>query len=49
MDIVHFLLDFVLRVDVHLANFVQAYGMWVYVLLFLIMEISDCTQNPVIL
>jgi len=40
MDIVHFLLDFVLRVDVHLANFVQAYGMWVYVLLFLIIFVE---------
>jgi membrane-associated protein len=30
------LIDFVLHVDVHLQNFVQAYGAWVYALLFLI-------------
>jgi membrane-associated protein len=40
MDIVHFLLDFVLHVDVHLANFVQAYGMWVYALLFAIIFVE---------
>ncbi|CAN5507165.1 DedA family protein [soil metagenome] len=34
------LLDFVLHVDVHLANFVQAYGVWVYALLFLIIFIE---------
>lgn len=32
----HFLLDFILNVDEHLAEFVAAYGMWVYALLFLI-------------
>jgi membrane-associated protein len=31
-----FLIDFILHVDVHLQNFVQAYGAWVYALLFLI-------------
>lgn len=31
-----FLIDFVLHVDVHLQQFVQAYGAWVYALLFLI-------------
>jgi membrane-associated protein len=40
MDIVHFLIDFILHVDVHLANFVQAYGMWVYALLFLIIFVE---------
>jgi membrane-associated protein len=40
MDIVHFLLDFVLHVDVHLANFVQTYGMWVYALLFAIIFVE---------
>ncbi|CAN5904898.1 DedA family protein [soil metagenome] len=34
------LLDFVLHVDVHLANFVQAYGVWVYALLFLIIFVE---------
>ena len=40
MDIVHFLIDFILHVDVHLANFVQAYGTWVYALLFLIIFVE---------
>ena len=40
MDIVHFLIDFVLHVDVHLTNFVQAYGMWVYALLFVIIFVE---------
>ncbi|MFK4705207.1 membrane-associated protein [Roseateles asaccharophilus] len=36
MDLMHFLIDFILNVDDHLAAFVQAYGVWVYALLFLI-------------
>jgi membrane-associated protein len=40
MDILGFLLDFILHVDVHLANFVQAYGAWVYALLFLIIFVE---------
>lgn len=36
MDIVSVLIDFILHVDVHLASFVQAYGLWVYALLFVI-------------
>ena len=36
MDLVLFLVDFILHVDKHLAAFVQAYGPWVYALLFLI-------------
>ena len=40
MEIVHFILDFILRVDVHLATFVQAYGAWVYALLFLIIFVE---------
>jgi membrane-associated protein len=40
MDIVAFLIDFILHVDVHLANFVQAYGAWVYALLFLIIFVE---------
>ncbi|MFG6413539.1 DedA family protein [Roseateles sp. DC23W] len=36
MDLLHFLIDFILHVDQHLAEFVQAYGTWVYALLFLI-------------
>jgi membrane-associated protein len=40
MDIAAFLIDFILHVDVHLANFVQAYGAWVYALLFLIIFVE---------
>ncbi len=35
-----FLIDFILHVDVHLANFVQAYGPWVYALLFVIIFVE---------
>jgi membrane-associated protein len=34
------LLDFILHVDVHLMAFVQAYGAWVYALLFLIVFVE---------
>ena len=40
MDIVAFLIDFILHVDVHLAAFVQTYGAWVYALLFLIIFVE---------
>ena len=40
MEIVHFVLDFILHVDVHLASFVQTYGAWVYALLFLIIFVE---------
>jgi len=40
MDILAFLLDFILHVDVHLATFVQTYGTWVYALLFLIIFVE---------
>ncbi|MED5620137.1 VTT domain-containing protein [Ideonella sp. BN130291] len=40
MDIIAFLLDFVLHVDRHLQEFVQAYGGWVYALLFLIIFVE---------
>ena len=40
MDLMHFLLDFILHVDQHLAAFVQAYGTWVYALLFLIIFVE---------
>lgn len=36
MEIVTFLIDFILNVDQHLQAFVQSYGAWVYALLFLI-------------
>ena len=40
MEIVHFVLDFILHVDVYLRDFVQAYGSWVYVLLFIIIFVE---------
>ncbi|WP_341890794.1 DedA family protein [Variovorax sp. YR752] len=40
MDIAAFLIDFILHVDVHLANFVSTYGAWVYALLFVIIFVE---------
>jgi membrane-associated protein len=40
MDFVLFLVDFILHVDRHLKDFVQAYGTWVYALLFLIVFVE---------
>ncbi len=40
MDLIAFLIDFILHVDKHLATFVQAYGAWVYALLFLIVFVE---------
>jgi len=40
MEIATFLLDFVLHVDVHLREFVQQHGNWVYALLFLIIFVE---------
>jgi membrane-associated protein len=40
MEFAHYVLDFILHVDVHLATFVQAYGAWVYALLFLIIFVE---------
>ncbi|NML14684.1 DedA family protein [Azohydromonas caseinilytica] len=40
MDMFAQLLDFILHVDVHLMAFVQAYGAWVYALLFLIIFVE---------
>jgi len=39
-EVLHFLLDFILHVDVHLQSFVQSYGAWVYALLFLIIFVE---------
>jgi membrane-associated protein len=36
MEIITFLIDFILHVDTHLEAFVVAYGPWVYALLFVI-------------
>jgi membrane-associated protein len=40
MEILSFLVDFVLHVDRHLETFVTAYGNWVYALLFLIIFVE---------
>ncbi|WP_140629935.1 DedA family protein [Methylibium rhizosphaerae] len=40
MEIVTFLIDFILHVDQHLAGFVANYGTWVYALLFAIVFIE---------
>jgi membrane-associated protein len=40
MDLLAFLIDFILHVDDHLEAFVQAYGAWVYALLFLIIFVE---------
>ena len=40
MDLLLTLIDFILNIDVHLATFVEAYGEWVYGLLFLIIFVE---------
>jgi len=40
MEIISFLVDFILHVDKHLEAFVVAYGVWVYALLFLIVFVE---------
>ena len=40
MEFLQFVLDFILHVDVHLRDFVLAYGNWVYALLFLIIFVE---------
>lgn len=40
MEIVHFLIDFILHVDDHIGEFVQLYGVWVYALLFAIVFVE---------
>ncbi|WLS80139.1 DedA family protein [Erwinia pyri] len=37
MELIHFVVDFILHIDVHLAELVAQYGMWVYAILFLIL------------
>lgn len=37
MDLIHFLIDFILHIDVHLAELVAQYGVWIYAILFLIL------------
>jgi membrane-associated protein len=40
MELVTFLIDFILHVDKHLEVFVQTYGAWVYALLFVIVFVE---------
>ena len=40
MELVTFLIDFILHIDRYLESFVQAYGVWVYALLFLIIFVE---------
>jgi membrane-associated protein len=40
MELVTFLIDFILHVDRHLESFVQHYGTWVYALLFAIIFVE---------
>ena len=40
MEYATFIIDFILHVDRHLSEFVQAYGGWVYALLFLIIFVE---------
>jgi membrane-associated protein len=40
MELVSFLIDFILHVDVHLETFVRNYGAWVYALLFIIVFVE---------
>ena len=40
MELIALLFDFILHVDVHLANFVATHGTWVYALLFLIIFVE---------
>ena len=37
MDFIYFLIDFILHIDVHLAELVAEYGIWIYAILFLIL------------
>ncbi|MFE8645774.1 DedA family protein [Sphingomonas sp. NCPPB 2930] len=40
MEVVHFMVDFILHIDKHLEAFVIAYGPWVYALLFAIVFVE---------
>lgn len=40
LEIIHFLIDFILHIDKHLEAFVIAYGPWVYALLFIIVFVE---------
>jgi membrane-associated protein len=40
MELVTFLIDFILHVDKYLEAFVQAYGVWIYAILFLVVFVE---------
>ena len=40
MEIVNYLIDFIIHIDRHLETFVASYGVWVYALLFLIIFVE---------
>ena len=40
MELISYLIDFILHVDKHLEAFVQTYGLWVYALLFLVIFVE---------
>ena len=40
MEIITFLIDFIIHIDKYLESFVTSYGMWVYALLFLIIFVE---------
>ncbi len=37
MEFIRFIIDFILHIDVHLAELVAQYGIWIYAILFLIL------------
>lgn len=37
MEYIQWIIDFILHIDVHLAELVAQYGVWVYAILFLIL------------
>lgn len=37
LEFIHFIVDFILHIDVHLAQLVAQYGVWIYAILFLIL------------
>src|SRR3989338_2277699 len=40
MSIISFFIDFILHLDVHLSTIIQNYGIWTYLLLFLIIFVE---------
>lgn len=37
MEFIHYIVDFILHIDVHLTELVAQYGVWVYAILFVIL------------